>query len=46
MSEDVFDEPVFEEPIFNDEPEFNDEPDFSEDFVMEDSYDEGFEMTM
>lgn len=40
VSEAVFDEPVFEEPIFDDEPDFGDE------FVMEDSYDEGFEMTM
>ena len=40
VSEGVFDEPVFEEPIFDDEPDFSDE------FVMEDSYDEGFEMMM
>lgn len=46
VSEAVFDEPVFEEPIFDDEPEFNDEPDFGDEFVMEDSYDEGFELMM
>ena len=46
VSETVFDEPVFEEPIFNEEPIFDDEPDFGDEFVMEDSYDEGFEMTM
>lgn len=46
VSEAVFDELVFEEPIFDEEPDFSDEPDFGDEFVMEDSYDEGFEMMM
>ena len=46
VSEGVFDEPVFEEPIFDDEPEFSDEPDFGDEFVMEDEQDDEFLMMM